>query len=92
MISQGPPPDPALASSWGQLTSLRHNGTPRRDPFLPAFLSPVAALAHSILRPAVLIHISVCVLFSDRQTREREHRTASQSRGYSDKRAQYHMS
>lgn len=33
VISQGPPPDPALASSWEQLTSLRHNRTPHRDPF-----------------------------------------------------------
>lgn len=35
VISQGPPPDPALASSWGQLTSLRHNGIPWEGPFSP---------------------------------------------------------
>lgn len=49
VISQGPPPDPALASSWGQLTSLRHNGIPWEGPFSsPAFPLTVLQLSPTV--------------------------------------------
>lgn len=61
-------------------------GSPERDPFLPG-LPPhcIAALANSISQMAELIHISVCAVYWDHQTHERERQTASQSKGHSDK-------